>query len=297
MTAATISRILWPRPALADCAFCTIVRDTRGVELDQDQRFNFFPASPFCSVTWVLSGELYPIAHPDQMKRPWTNAKLPNLVVSGALLKPSVTWNSGEVYMVVMAFYPDAFSAMMRLDLSQFAGRGVAAEEVLPPSMLQPCLDFFDAVPREGVERSLAVLENQIEMMWTDARPAGSRPTRRLKDWSRSLALRAAFSGPGRSARQIARRIKSWTGVSQRELQGLGQSEQLYAELHEAIEDGSINWAELAAASGFADQPHMIRQVRRSSGFTPEQLRQRAGNDEAFWGYRLLRQYFAQQKP
>jgi AraC-like DNA-binding protein len=119
---------------------------------------------------------------------------------------------------------------------------------------------------------------------------------RRLKDWSRSLALRAAFSGPGRSTRQIARRIKSWTGVSERDLRGLSHSEQLYAKLHEAIGNGGVDWAELAAAAGFADQPHMIRQMRRSSGFTPEQLRQRAANDEALWGYRLLGQYFTKPR-
>jgi hypothetical protein len=37
----------------------------------------------------------------------------------------------------------------------------------------------------------------------------------------------------------------------------------------------------------------MIRQMRRhTTGFTPEQLRQSAASDEAFWGYRLLGQYF-----
>jgi AraC-like DNA-binding protein len=175
--------------------------------------------------------------------------------------------------------------------LSQFTGRPIT-EEVLPPSIVEPCRNFFDAVPREGAEKSLSALYDQIEIVWSSMRPAGSRPTRRLKDWSRSLALRAAFSGLGRSTRQIARRIKSWTGVSERDLRGLGHAEHLYAKLHDAIENGGVDWAELAAAAGFADQPHMIRQIRRSSGFTPEQLRQRAGDHEAFWGYRLLRQYF-----
>ena len=295
MTLSAISQIIWPRAALADCLFCTILRDTRGVALDQDQRFNFFPASPFCALTWMFEGELYGIDHLDQMERPWTGTKVPNLALSGPQLKPSVTWNSGEVYMIVTVLYPDAFSAMTGLDLSQFAGRAVAAEDVLPPSILELCHNFFEAVPREGTEKGLPALEDHIEIIWTSTRPAGSQPTRRLNEWSRGLALRAALSGSGRSTRQIARRIKSWTGVSERDLRGIDHAEQLYAKLHEAIENGGVDWAELAAAAGFADQPHMIRQVRRSSGFTPEQLRQRAGSDEAFWGYRLLSQYFTKQ--
>ena len=291
MTSTAISQIVWPRAALADCLYCTILRDTRGVALDQDQRFNFFPASPFCSVTWLFEGDLYGIDHPDQMERPWTGTKVPNPSFASPLPKPSVSWNSGDVFMIVVVFYPDAFSAMSGLDLSQFTGRPIT-EEVLPPSIVELCRNFFDAVPREGTEKSLSALYDQIELMWTSIRPAGSEPTRRLKDWTRSLASRAAFSGPGSSARQIARRIKSWTGVSERDLHGIGHAEHLYAKLHEAIENGGVDWAELAAAAGFADQPHMIRKMRRSSGFTPEQLRQRAGDDEAFWGYRLLRQYF-----
>jgi type VI protein secretion system component VasA len=39
----------------------------------------------------------------------------------------------------------------------------------------------------------------------------------------------------------------------------------------------------------------MIRRMRQYTGFTPEQLRQRARDDEAFWGYRLLREYFTKQ--
>jgi hypothetical protein len=36
--------------------------------------------------------------------------------------------------------------------------------------------------------------------------------------------------------------------------------------------------------------------MRRHTGFTPEQLRKSAGSDEAFWGYRLLEQYFVKPK-
>ena len=50
---------------------------------------------------------------------------------------------------------------------------------------------------------------------------------------------------------------------------------------------------EVASVCGFADQAHMIRRMRRHTGFTPEQLRQSANSDEAFWAYRLLGQYFA----
>jgi len=290
------SRIVWPRPAVADCVFGVIVRDTRGVALDVAQRFNFFPASPLCCVTSTFTGDGHRIDRPDQMERPWTGARLPDLAFSGAQLGPVISWNSGEIYTMTIMFYPDAFSTMTALDLSPFTGRIVPAQGALPPPILLPCRDFFDAARREGVDKGYAALEDRIEMMWAAMRPAGSRPMQWIKDWSRGLARRAALTGPGRSTRQIARRVKSWTGVSRRDLQGLGHTEQLYARLHAAIRNDDINWAGLAAASGFADQAHMIRQMRRHTGFTPERLLQSAANEEAFWCYRLLGQYFTIQR-
>ena len=295
MTATTISRIVWPRPTVAGCVFCVIVRDTRGVALDQTQRFNFFPASPLCSVMWVFAGDWHLIDQPEQMECPWTGTRFPGLAYFGAQLGPLVSWNPGETYAITIAFYPDAFSAMTGIDLSQIKQRMTSAEEVLPPPMLELCRDFFDVVRREGAEKALSVLENKIESLWAGTRP-GTRPMTWVTDWSRSLALKASRTGLGRSTRQVARRVKSWTGVSQRDLLGLGHTEQLYAKLHEAIQNGDVDWAGLAAASGFADQAHMIRQMRRHTGFTPEQLRKSAGSDEAFWGYRLLEQYFVKPK-
>ena len=294
-TATTTSRIVWPRPAVAGCVFCMIVRDTRGVALDQTQRFNFFPASPLCSVMRVFAGDWHLIDRPEQMERPWTGARLPGLAFFGPQLGPLVSWNPGETYAITIAFYPDAFSAMTGIDLSQIKERMTSAEGVLPQPMLELCRDFLDVVRREGAEKGLSVLEDRIESLWAGTRP-GTRPMTWVREWTRSLALRATRTGLGRSTRQVARRVKSWTGVSRRDLQGLGHTEQLYAKLHEAIQNGDVDWAGLAAASGFADQAHMIRQMRRHTGFTPEQLRQSAREDEAFWGYRLLGQYFTEPR-
>jgi AraC-like DNA-binding protein len=148
----------------------------------------------------------------------------------------------------------------------------------------------------KGVVGSTEAFEDKIEPMWTGVRPSGTTSTKWLTDWIARLVFKAELTNSGRSKRQIARRIKSWAGVSERDLHGIGHSEQLFAKLHEAMQMGDLDWAELAAEAGFADQAHMIRRMRQYTGFTPEQFRQSAGNDEAFWGYRLLRQYFTKQE-
>jgi hypothetical protein len=180
MTSTTTSQIVWPRPEVAGCVFCMIVRDTRGIALDQTQRFNFFPASPHCSVTWVFAGDGHLIDEPDEMERPWTGARMPSLAFFGPQLGPLISWNPGETYVITIAFYPDAFSAMTGLNLSPFTGRMVSAEEVLPRPMLEVCRNFFDDVRREGVEKGRSVLEDKIEIIWAGTCPAGPRPVRRI---------------------------------------------------------------------------------------------------------------------
>ncbi|MBO0751264.1 MAG: AraC family transcriptional regulator [Bradyrhizobiaceae bacterium] len=259
--------------------------------LQHAERFNFFPASPFCCVTSVFVGDLHLIEQEEEMERPWTGARIPDLAFSGAQLKPMTSWSPGETYVIVVAFYPDALVEMTGVDLSPFTGCVAAAERALPRQVLEPCRRFFEAARREEIDEGFSHLEAEFGAMWVSMRPA-ARSTKRIKDWKKSLVRRAALVGSGHSTRQIARRVRSWTGVSERDLQGLGHTEEFYVRLHEAIGKGNVDWASLAAASGFADQPHMIKQVRRHTGFTPDQLRRHARDDETFWGYRLLGRYF-----
>jgi AraC-like DNA-binding protein len=292
----TISEVVWPRPALAHCVLGMLIRDTRGCALDRNERFNFWPAELSCVVGCMVVGDSHLLDQQDQMERPWTAARHHSFFFVGPALRPVITWNPGEVYRIAIGFYPGAFSAMTGLDLSAFTGRTVPAEEALPQPMLEAFRNFFDRVPHEGLERSFSVLQDKIEIMWAGRRLAGTRHGATVtgsgrsprQDWRRSLVHRAMAAGSGRSARQIARRVKSWTGVSERDLEWFGQIEQLALKRVEAVRKGHINWAALAAESGFADQAHMIKRYRKYTGFAPKQLQEGSRNNEAFWYYRLL---------
>lgn len=285
----TISEYVEARPSVADCLTGMVVRDTRGCTLDQAQRFDFYPAEPVPAVTSRIVGHSHLVARPDHMERPWAGPRLPGFSFRGAQLAPTVLWSPGEVYRIGIGFFPDALAAMTGLDLSSFTGRTLPAAEALPQPLLGICRNFFDAVPRQGPERSFADLQNEIEVMWAGVRPGGSRPaTARWTGWSRSVVHRATVTGLGRSTRQIARRVKSWTGVGQRDLQRFEHIGRLQCEALGAPRTGDVDWAALAAASGFTDQAHMIRRFKQHTGFTPEKFLESYRDDEAFWYYRLL---------
>ena len=233
MTATTISEIVWPRPALAGCIFCMIVRDTRGVTLDLSAAVQFF--SRLAPVLCVLAARRRLAS--DRPARP-DDAALDGAATAAfssraRSLARSSAGTPARPSRSPSAFYPDAFAAMTGLDLSAFTGRMVPAEDVLPRRSSSRAGTSSDAVRRDGIARFLRAGSTD-RGVWSTVRPDGARPVTWLKDWTSSLVASAALSGPGRSARQIARRVKSWTGVSERDLHGLGHTEQLYANIHEA---------------------------------------------------------------
>lgn len=292
MSAEVRARVIWPDTNLVGCVFCVIVRDTRESDLSHLQRFNFFPASPLASVTWQLEGQCHWIEHPEQMERPWDAPQLQTVAFSGAQLGSLVSWNPGPTLAVTMAFYPDAFTAISGSDLAPFKDLMLNAEAVLPAPLLDCCNAFQADVASAGLEQALATLQRRICELWTDVCGGRSGSEMRLRAWSDDLVARAADAGEGRSDRQLARRVKAWTGVSQRDLHNLSLTEALYGNILKAAKDGGVVWADVASQTGYADQAHMVRRLREQTGFTPEELRKRVARDEAFWAYRLLGAFF-----
>ncbi len=73
----------------------------------------------------------------------------------------------------------------------------------------------------------------------------------------------------GWSRKHLAERIRLQTGANPRFYARLRRFERLLAHLKSGT---APHWADLAAAQGFADQPHLAREMRDLSGLTPTLL-------------------------
>jgi hypothetical protein len=51
-----INRVHLPRLSLTGCVRGVLTRDTRHAQLTPLQNFNYFPASPLCSISWWIHG-------------------------------------------------------------------------------------------------------------------------------------------------------------------------------------------------------------------------------------------------
>ncbi|QDZ29325.1 AraC family transcriptional regulator [Noviherbaspirillum sp. UKPF54] len=271
-----------PRVSLSGCVLGVVIRDTRHLTLTDAQRYNYFPATPMCTLTWFFEG-CGNMVEPPQEGAP--GAMLPNLIFSGPFQTPPVSWNPGPVHVMMLVLYPEAVTALTGRDMSAYLDQTVPAEEVLDSRWLELCEDVFRA-PSDADR--FALIQERLDAWWQSVRPAGAPAGNLMEDWFRAITLRAATSGFGRSVRQVERRIRAWTGQTHRELQHLIRIERLYFNALSAREEGKIDWAGMADDAGFSDQSHMSRQLRRLTGFPPAQIMRLIEEDEAFWPYRVL---------
>ncbi|MCI4665605.1 MAG: helix-turn-helix domain-containing protein [Neomegalonema sp.] len=268
------SALLSPPRDLFGCVFAAIVRDTRALELSDFDRFNFFPASPLTSVTFVAEGELRlaPIGCGVEAAR--TAPALQRLFTTPPQDAPTVSWSAGPVFAITVGVFPDAWLRLTSsFDIARTLMRAFERCDDIDTCWSRFCASASDAW---RAARADAALPN-----WTGLP--------QLSDWSRALVARAALAGPGRSARAFERRLRRWSGQTRRSLAFFAAFEELH---RLSVQAKRTSPAELALDAGYSDQSHMGRAVRRATGFSPARLNRLIETEEAFWCYRLLGERF-----
>lgn len=267
-----------------------MVRNTLGAEHTDVQRVNHFPASPLCWLSWWFSGSSKCLLNPPATAADGAIGECTPMpgrwVLGGPQTRPGSSWCPGPVHSMMVLMMPDALHALTGLQVTDLIDRFVDASTVLPSDWLPMCQQVQDAA--DDAQR-MQILEDFLEPRWQQCRPSQPVAQQRYSDWVSHLARRAAVSAPGRSVRQLERRIKQWSGLPLRELRVMGRSEEaFFATAALATQTSAkVDWAQIAANTGYSDQSHMIRTTRRITGFTPDALVKGIQHHESFWAYRL----------
>jgi hypothetical protein len=282
--------LLLPRPSLSGCIALAIVRDTRGVTMNDAQRLSHFPRSPYCGLSWIHEGEVFELKRdPGGEASEWWE-RLPDVCVSGPRPQPTTMWSPGVAHGVTVVFYPDAWQALTGIGLNAIREKNLPSREVFK----QDIADIVgEAAAQPDAKTGFELLEDRLEPFWRERRPKGQLAPFWFMDWTTALAMRAATSGMGRSLRQAQRRVKTWAGLSQRDLDQQARVEKLFAE---SLKQGTSDLAGLAEEFGYADQAHMGRQVRRITGAPPAKIMDLIETEESYWIYRLMGERFQAAK-
>ena len=272
------SEFMHPRPDMAQCILGAFVRDTRGCGLPAEQRFNHFASVPLCGFSLMFEGSARIVSRGE----PWASEPMSRALFSGPQSQPTKSWNDGDIYGMIIVFYPDALTALLGVSMEAFSDKSVPLGHV-PEGPVRDIL--ASAIHADDASKAFDMIQNGLSPLWQDVRPEQSGFGRMIGDWSRSLMVNAALSGPGRSLQQVQRRVKAATGSPLKRLQTYTKAEEAFVL---ALKDSSDDLAGIAADAGYSDQSHMGRHVRAQTGFTPAELMRGFKSDEAFWSYRLM---------
>jgi len=271
------AKLLLPRPALADLIACVIVRDTRARELTPQERFSFYPASPLCGVAWAPVGKGFAVDEEGRISA----EPVPSVSFFGAMPRPNAGWTDGPAFGAFVILFPEAWRTLSGREAGAFRERIVPLNEAMGPELASI---FCETGWEQDCEATFARLQDALTPLWSQSLgPTGSLTW--LSDWVRRLSVSAARVGP----RQFQRRIKGWTGRAHRDLAIHARAEALFAR---SQREPGKNFAEMAASMGYADQSHMIREVKRVTGHPPGKILELIATDERFWCYRLMAEHF-----
>ncbi len=282
------SILLLPEASLAGCIFAAVVRDTRSLLLTDQERFNYFPASPLMTLTIVFEGDIRIVSPLDQ---PSDGTKeviiLPPVSFSGPQDKPMVSWNPGAVFAISIGFFPEAWAKLTGAVPVEFLNQTHADIPAVISTAVKACEDIKDVT--EWWDAFCKI----IQPNWQSIKNKNNIPTwvggDRIGCWAKSIVAKAAISGPGKSARATERRIRRWTGQNKQSLVFYERLENLHRRVEQNDREPLVD---IANDSGFADQSHMSRTVQRGTGYPPAQLNRLIATHEAFWCYRLLGERF-----
>lgn len=198
--------------------------------------------------------------------------RIGHAVVGGARTRYHVRDVSQPAASVGAMLRPGAARVLLGVPESALAGHHTPLELLLPAGEVDALLEGLHAC-RSAAAR-LALFEQ-----WLVGRACGRPPVlhpalvRSMRSQlAHDLPVAAQVRASGLSHRHYIAMFRDAVGLAPREWQGL----QRFGHALALAAEHSLGWADIAAASGFADQAHLANSFRAITGLTPSEWRRRA---------------------
>lgn len=188
----------------------------------------------------------------------------PRIFLAGQLDGPLLLRPVGAGKTMGIRFHPQGAAAIFPQPMHELSGRFTAIDELSPGLArdLTNTLDAADPVEAAGA----ALLGAEGRRGHRDL--AVAETVRRIALSKGSLDLGALAREIGVSVRQLERRFQSVVGLPPKVLCRI----QRFQNIFRVLQEESTNWVDAAAACGYYDQAHLIRDCRNFSGTTPAVL-------------------------
>lgn len=191
-------------------------------------------------------------------------------VVSGTQARYMVLGAYDEVSVIGVHFRPGGAGAFLGMPLSELAERHVALEDIWGTEARELRERLLDAASPTA---ALALLERALRSRLREGRsrhPAVDFALRRFAAEPEVGRVGEVADATGYSAKRFIRLFTEGVGLSPKRFCRILR---LQAVLNRLAAGGRVEWAEVAAAGGYCDQSHLIRDFRAMTGITPGEYR------------------------
>jgi len=223
----------------------------------------------------------------------WYNGEaLPRISVQGPNTIPLLSYNPGPLYVIGFAFRNDAFFALTGISPEKIKDQILDGQQILPPKLFELINISLLNKALDEAER-LTAFQSGLEKLWAQTRTSNfGHFGDRVSDWTNYMVGQLAKSSSAKSARQFQRTLKKISGLSQRDLSQFARQEKMFERTISMRGGEQSDLSQIALESGFSDQSHMGREVRRITGKSPLQINRLIQTKESYWCYRLMESYY-----
>jgi AraC-like DNA-binding protein len=187
--------------------------------------------------------------------------------VIGVMTRAIVSDAAGAVDLVGVRFHPGEAASYLGVAARDTRDRALGLRDVCGAWGREIAERLAEAAPRDRA----AVLDDALL-----ARRRRQPPDARVRAALAALGCGAALGPVARdvavSDRQLERLFDDHVGIGPKLFARVLRVQRVVAAIDAAAPGVRVRWAELAAALGYADQAHLIREVRALTGVTPAAL-------------------------
>jgi len=194
----------------------------------------------------------------------------PGAIVVGTMRSALMVPLGGPARLVGVRFHPGAALRIFDTPLTELTDRRLSLDQLWGSGVaeLADALDRADTT--EGAARMERLLERRLSR--GASRAAGDealaqRAVTLLRRARGSVGVREVAAALGVGERRLQRAFDRSIGLSPKVLGRVFRFRQAIRQLDTA--SGAVSWAGVAAAAGYADQAHLIREFRALAGVTP----------------------------
>lgn len=192
---------------------------------------------------------------------------------------------TGRYQFIVVEFQPMALQTILRCNLEETAGTEVDASQVFNALEVSCVVERLSA--SKDIDERATVLSSFLysNLKGVDFEPKAdvSLLLQKIGPDQGALSMSTLRKATSLSERTIRRRVAAYTGLSPRGYYALKRAE--YA-LSMLFHQPNVSLNRIALTSGYYDQAHLIREMKRITLATPGELRQTS--DRGLWPLRYM---------